>query len=201
MGYKNYREFSVTQKRIFHYQFTCEHCGKTTDWTEGVVYGTGKLATPMYTTSLTAEQTSDLEKQAVEKMNERYEYIKRCADIGNYAGIRTDKDDQELIKGFGDCPFCGTRQSWSKSFTFWEIIFIVLCEAVIWGSMNIWSKWLPNPESAILSILVFLLGIFVPLIVGLLMGLALAKIPNDIYAKKHYIGGKCGKPELRFWES
>ena len=113
-----------------NYRYTCESCGKTTDWMEySITQDAGSLK------SVVAELKVDLQKSGTNV----YRWIdnlsrdnsgelsaevylndnQRIQNVHDRFHEKAEAGDYKLLTGGNACPFCGQRQSWlPKKFIF-----------------------------------------------------------------------------------
>lgn len=203
----NYKEFSATVTRDFHYRFVCEHCEKTTNWIKATVYGTGRCQVPVTVAHLTAQQVPDLNKQAAEKLNEGYEKVKQLAKSGSYSEINdVAMESNEKGSAYHDysgrdvgfpvnCPSCGKTQSWQTgnyyAFILVPPVLLAFIVSFLWfiltGQLASYSL---GQFFEVVPSKVWLLGSAIGLAAGVIWYL---------YKKKKATNGKTrNKPEFRW---
>jgi transcription elongation factor Elf1 len=117
--------YSKTLKRNYYYRFTCEYCGKTTDWMTLCVYDGADYDVHVSHSSggsISESGKAMLHEEAVKALNKTYEEVKSYAKLGNYDAMLTEATGHRnrnvhrpaASKGklIGKCPFCGKHQSW-----------------------------------------------------------------------------------------
>ena len=118
---RHFQVFSTTYERKYHYRFTCEHCGKTSDWKTESIKGTYKLERPSSRIALTENQVDDIHTRARESLDKSYSEAQEAAGRGDYKGIggiasscnkEANGPNQAYLYFNDSCPFCNEIQSW-----------------------------------------------------------------------------------------
>lgn len=135
------------------YEFTCEHCGKGTDILPGEIVGTGSLRTSRK--ELSEKENDKLQRYTEESLEREMKKAKEGEQTGKYHD------------GFIDvCPHCGKGQSWAVKNAGgkrWPPLIVGIIVGV--GIIAFNYKRLMT-----LPILMLAAMLFVPIIVGFLIG-------------------------------